>query len=160
MHRYKNIKINFDILNHQDIVFKTSDSWIKQINYCLDIFASQSLIQPFTLDKVLLSDNSVFTKNKVAIEQLARNFVYRLKLVNNQHVGMLINFFSYLLYQLAYKQHQHKVKTLFLHSNFYSKENELALNSIKRKHYYHFLDQYKNLPNYNDYLIQLLRKVL
>ncbi|RIV16905.1 hypothetical protein [Mycoplasmopsis gallopavonis] len=137
--------------------------WQNKINKVLDIF-----YQHHYLDKTKLKDLPFEKLNKKGkwenLHEFILDFIGCLPFTENidpKDKTMVINFFKYMLYQLAYKAYLKSTPLSFIQNPPYREDNLVELNRHKRNFYYDFLDEFKHRKdNYNLVLIQLLKIIL
>ncbi|TDV23039.1 hypothetical protein BCF59_0662 [Mycoplasmopsis mustelae] len=129
--------------------------WLYQKN--LKIFTSTFEI--FKHLNLISNINPVFKEQIINNLDDLKNAVYEFCVpLNSDYTSLLTNFYTFLFCHLMIKKRSlNEIKK----SSYKFLINDLILfNSFKRTFYYDFLDEFKQFPCYNVFLIKLLKRVL
>ncbi|VEU74249.1 Uncharacterised protein [Mycoplasmopsis citelli] len=133
--------------------------WKNRLNFTINKFTQMGLI-----NKTLPEDQITFDGHKwETLDDFILKFNLNLsfpEFINNDQQEMIKNFYVFFFYQLAYKTNHKKIKIVFLKKQPYLKKDKTSVNHFKRLHYYKFLDQFKQIEDYNVILREILRKIL
>ncbi|WP_435128338.1 hypothetical protein ACR82Z_02550 [Mycoplasma sp. 6243] len=141
---------------------QTNETFLKYIflkhqslfNFIFKTFIDLDVIEKYDLSKIQWIE---IKNNFNSFNTAVNNFLQGL-IVKNTNKLMLKNFFIYMFLQLIYKNKNHKfIKTCPFFDEI---QNEITFNNKKRSYYYDFLDEFKKIPNYNIFLIKILRRLL
>ncbi|VEU75989.1 hypothetical protein [Mycoplasmopsis columboralis] len=132
--------------------------WKNRLNFVLLEFVKMDLLNKTSIQEWIKFDGKKWSNLDEFINEFNSNLSFSESL-SYKHKQMLHNFFIYFFYQLSYKTNSKKIKIIFLEEQPYLKKDKVLVNEYKRSFYYQFLNEFKEIDNYNVVLRKILRKI-